>query len=114
MTLEAVVQEEHAPTRAEALRARRGERLRLGRRDEEWPGWIWCVAASGVGSWVPEPFVEVQGEWATLQRDYDATELTASAGERLLLHEEVLGWWWAITESGAKGWIPAAKVAIID
>ncbi len=89
------------------IRAAAGTVMRVEREDEEYPGWVWCVATDGVAGWVAEVFLERNGRVAVLRRDYEATELTARAGERLTLGEEVSGWWWAQTEAGRKGWIPA-------
>ena len=108
------VTEGHAPVHAQALTAKAGERLRLGRRDDEWPGWIWCTAESGVSSWVPESFLAIDGQESRLVEDYDATELTVRPGELLALQREVNGWWWATDDQGRMGWVPAGKVAVIS
>jgi hypothetical protein len=105
-----IVIEEHIARSGPVLVGQAGERLRRGRVDTAWPGWIWCENGAGVGGWAPEPFLDLQEEWATLRRDYDATELTAVEGDRLSLQEEVSGWWWATGTGGVQGWIPAAKV----
>jgi hypothetical protein len=101
---------DHAPVHAQVLVARAGERLQMGRTDDEWPGWVWCVSAEGAGSWVPETYLAVEGQEAWLLVDYDATELTVGAGEQLALHYEVNGWWWATDERGNEGWVPDRKV----
>lgn len=108
----ATVTEAHAPVHEAVLMARAGARVRLVREDEEWPGWIWCENEAGVGGWAPAPFLVREGETAVFRRDYEATELTVQAGDHLLLHEQVCGWWWAADEQGKSGWIPASKVAL--
>jgi hypothetical protein len=108
------VTQNHAPVHAQVLAAKRGERLRLGRVDDEWPGWIWCTAESGVSSWVPEPFLVIAGAEARLVEDYDATELAVQPGDLLVLQREVNGWWWVTDEQGREGWVPAGKVAVIS
>ncbi|MFN2134397.1 MAG: SH3 domain-containing protein [Candidatus Promineifilaceae bacterium] len=107
-----IVTADHAARPGPVLAARAGDKLRRGRRDTEWPGWIWCENEEGVGGWAPESFLEGAGEWVVLRRDYDATELSVSTGERLLLGQEVLGWWWAKAESGEEGWVPAGKITV--
>ena len=100
----------HEPGHEQVLMAREGQRLRVVREDDEWPGWIWCVAHNGIGSWVPEPYLAVDGEWAKLLVDYDATELTVRPGDLLTLLHEVNGWWWAATANENQGWVPALKL----
>jgi hypothetical protein len=89
-----------------------GDTLHIEREDDEYPGWLWCVAADGLAGWVPEPFLVRDGRVARLRRDYDAGELTVYAGEQLNLLEEVNGWWWAVTDAGTMGWVPAAHVRL--
>ena len=109
--------EDHAPVHEQVLVGQAGERLRLGRVDDEWPGWIWCENASGVGSWVPEPYLAIDGEEARLLEAYDATELTVKPGDLLSLHHEVNGWWWVTDEAcagrGNQGWVPAVKLELL-
>jgi len=38
--------------------------------------------------------------------EYESTELTALAGERLTLFRETGGWYWAEDGTGRRGWIP--------
>jgi hypothetical protein len=106
------VTESHAPVHTQVLVAKAGERLLLGRMDDEWPGWIWCTAESGVSSWVPESFLVIEGQEARLVEDYDAAELTVQSGDLLLLQREVNGWWWSTNAQGREGWVPAGKVAV--
>ena len=108
----AKVIEDHAPVHEAVMVGRAGELLRAERADDEWPGWIWCVNDSGVGSWVPEPYLERDGELVQLVVDYDATELTVAAGDRLTLELEVNGWWWVRDDVGKQGWVPAQKMAL--
>lgn len=105
------VTESHAPVHEQVLVARAGERLRPGRVDDEWPGWIWCVSESGTGSWVPEPYLAIEGREARLLVDYNASELTVRPGDLVTLQHEVNGWWWVTDERGKAGWVPAGKLA---
>ena len=108
--IKAKVIEDHTPVHEEVLVARAGEKLRVVREDDQWPGWLWCVADSGIGSWVPEPYLERDGEQARLLLDYDAAELSVRPGDLLTLHHEVNGWWWTTAVNGRQGWVPAAKL----
>ena len=76
------------------LVVRAGEQLTVGKRESEWPGWIWCTTRQGHGGWVPESFVTRQGDACTLRRNYDATELSVRVGEELVVEGEESGWLW--------------------
>ena len=41
----------------------------LRRRETEWPGWIWCTNDSGKSTWVPESWVQIDGDSCVLRRD---------------------------------------------
>jgi hypothetical protein len=112
--IRATVIEAHAPVHEDVLMGKAGDVVRLGRKDDEWPGWVWCTSEKGVGSWVPEPYLARDGENGRLLVDYEATELTVSPGDRLALHHEVNGWWWATAVNGAQGWVPADKVTSLQ
>ena len=55
----------------------------LQRRETEWPGAIWCANDSGKSTWVPESWVQIDGDSCVLKRDYDATALSVVAREVL-------------------------------
>jgi hypothetical protein len=88
------------------------EIVRVGRPSEEWPGWVWCTGSTGKGCWVPESLLVLHDEGLTgwLVRDYSPIELNANQGERLTLHEEVSGWWWASNACGETGWVPGSHL----
>ncbi|MEW5871830.1 MAG: GNAT family N-acetyltransferase [Chloroflexota bacterium] len=90
----------------------KGEALKLGRRDDEWPGWIWCTNVAGESRWAPENFLRIAGEQGIALRDYATTELTVQAGEELNLHEHESGWYWATDRQGQEGWVPASHVEV--
>jgi SH3 domain/Variant SH3 domain len=92
-----------------------GEELTLGRRDDEWPGWIWCVNRAGKGGWAPERYVEERGEGSGVARqDYTAAELPLRAGDTLTLHAEESGWYWATNAAGRSGWVPRTHIVLED
>lgn len=92
---------------------RAGERLALGRRDSQWPAYVWCTNRQGKGGWVPEAYLDRHGEQGIARRDYSAAELSAAAGEQLVLEGEAGGWYWATAPSGQSGWIPAEHVEVL-
>ncbi len=93
------------------LTACKGERLRFERRKTEWAGWVWCTDAAGRCGWVPENWLELQGEQCVLRRDYTAAELSVDKGEIITAHLVESGWLWATNESGGVGWVPLEHLA---
>ena len=86
--------------------------MSLGKRDTDFPGWIWATSlASGKSGWVPEQFLSIDGDRAQSLRDYSARELSVSEGEIVTIREELLGWALVETESGASGWVPGSHLA---
>ncbi|MBM3324981.1 MAG: hypothetical protein FJY66_04870 [Calditrichaeota bacterium] len=100
----------HIVTNASPLKAKEDELLTCGRRDDEWPGWIWCTSADGKSGWVPESFLRIEGTRARMLRDYDATELTVSSGEILTVETEESGWLLCVNAAGQRGWISKRNV----
>lgn len=92
------------------LTLRKGERLRWEPRESEWPGWNWCATESGESRWVPESWVEKEGEYCVLQRDYAATELSVEEGETVTVEFQESGWGWATNQGGRSGWVPIAHL----
>jgi len=80
------------------------------RHKNKWPGWLWCAAADGTKGWVPENYVRVEGNSCVLLKDYNATELTVSEGDRLLVQFEESGWLWCRTARGLEGWVPKENI----
>ncbi len=101
-----LVIEAHEPDEPDSLTLFAGERLQFERRPTEWEGWLWVRSRDGQTGWVPEAWVEQDGTFCVMNRDYDSTELTVEVGDYLhcLLIES--GWLWGETPSGAVGWVP--------
>lgn len=98
---------------ADPIRASAGTALRVGRDDPEHPGWRWCTAPDGLAGWVPEALLERRpNDMALLKTDYDATELSVRAGERVAIDERQAGWLMVRNERGERGWIPASHTDI--
>lgn len=95
-----------------SIRVARGERVRLGERDTDWPQFVWTVLASGLGGWIPADVFDTAHGDARAQHDYDTQELDADPGDGLRLHREHAGWWWAEHSDGTQGWIPARVLQI--
>jgi len=88
------------------LRGAAGDRLALGRRDDEFPGWVWATAADGRAGWVPESWLRAEGESGVLLRDYTAAELPLVPGDVVSGELELNGWLWATNAAGYDGWVP--------
>lgn len=88
------------------VRGTAGDPLTLGRRDDEFPGWIWATAADGREGWVPESWLRIDGAHGVLLRDYTAAELPLEPGD--MVSGELLesGWLWANAPDGRQGWAP--------
>lgn len=90
-----------------------GEILNIEKKETDYPGWIWCITKSGKKGWVPENYLVVDKDKAKLLQDYNATELDAYVGERLIIEKQESGWAWVRTSEGRSGWIPLENVRII-
>ncbi|MFZ5980351.1 MAG: SH3 domain-containing protein [Candidatus Zixiibacteriota bacterium] len=93
---------------------KKGERLTVGEKESEWTGWTWCTNAKGKSGWAPESYLSVKGDTAVSRCDYDATELTVAAGEKLTVLGEESGWVRAAKADGATGWVPRECVKFTD
>ena len=91
---------------------RQGECVQLGKRDNEYEGWIWVTTADGNQGWAPIQYLqmdETDGQALALH-DYTARELNASAGDQLTLHYELNGWAWVEKRDGSTGWVPCSTI----
>lgn len=94
------------PHYPDPIHGRAGDRLPLGRRDDEYPGWVWATDAGGRAGWVPEAWLRVEGEIGVLLLDYTAAELPLSPGVVVSGDLVESGWLWAVDTSGREGWVP--------
>jgi uncharacterized protein YgiM (DUF1202 family) len=60
---------------------------------------------------LPENWLEKEGEYCVLQRDYTATELCVDEGETVTVEFVESGWGWVTNESGRSGWVPLEHLA---
>jgi hypothetical protein len=87
-----------------------GEELTIGAKETSWSGWVWCTNRDGQSRWVPEKYVKRSGDTCTALYNYEATELSVSVGEELMMGEEESGWIWSTNREGQSGWVPADHV----
>jgi hypothetical protein len=97
---------DHAAEPGRALSVKAGEVLKFERRPTEWKGWIWCTGRDGLGGWVPERWVSIEGDTCLMLRDYTSLELTVREGDIVSVKETESGWVVAVTSGGETGWVP--------
>ncbi|GAH44800.1 unnamed protein product [marine sediment metagenome] len=94
------------------LKIRKGEILRIGNKESEWSGWVWCTNKEGKQRWVPRNYMDIQGNTGIMLQDYEATELNVSTGEELKIEKEESGWVWVSNKEGKQGWVPLINIKI--
>lgn len=92
-----------------------GDKVRITKRDlwNDQHVWIWCIHVGGKEGWVPDSFIDVEGENATALQDYDAIELTVAEGEHVTIVEETHGWYWVKNSQEQCGWVPIENVEVL-
>jgi uncharacterized protein YgiM (DUF1202 family) len=88
------------------LKLNPGDRVMIGNRASEWPGWIWCTDEHGLSGWIPQRFLKSEGIKGVLLVEYDATELTVEAGESVEILGTESSWARCRTPEGRTGWLP--------
>ena len=86
-----------------------GDIIRVGNEydgDPDWLNWIWCEAEDGRQAWVPKQYIQIEGNKAVFNREYNALELSVSVGDEVIIHAIVSGFGLAEKIDGAKGWVP--------
>ena len=108
VTSTVVVVRPHRTNYPDPVRFGKGQTLRLGEVDPDFPGWIRVVDPEGRSGWAPEAILRKLSErQAVAEEDYCARELDVSPQERLTVHRELAGWIWVGNEEGELGWVPA-------
>jgi SH3-like domain-containing protein len=101
---------EHKIEYADPICVTAGERVSVGREDDEFPGWRWCKASDGREGWVPVELLSKQRGEATVLQDYSARELPVHPGEEVVVEEARHDWLLVRNARGERGWIPASHV----
>src|SRR5262245_43076608 len=97
---------DYQPQYPDPIRGRAGYRVKILRRDEEYPEWTWCLGEDGRAGWVPLIFLEITAADGVLVCDYDATELEVRTGDEIFVTEEIGGWIRGTNTSERTGWVP--------
>jgi len=96
----------------DALQMTKGDVLQVVRRDNEYPGWVWCTDVRGKGGWIPEAYLDLASKDAVALQDYIAAELTVRAGDLVTIEYEESGWYWVTDVAGCSGWVPANHIQV--
>ncbi|MDB6073266.1 MAG: hypothetical protein JWO89_906 [Verrucomicrobiaceae bacterium] len=90
------------------LSLRKGQIVKPGRRDADWPGWVWVTSDDGRGSYVPEEILDASGDdLATVVQAFEAHDLSVKKHEAVTSLREVRGWHWCRNGAGTEGWLPS-------
>jgi hypothetical protein len=104
------VRKEHKTSYPKPISFEKGEEVQVGKRDAQYPGWIWTITHDGNSGWAPEQLLEIDGTNATARDNYNARELITSVGEILTVRRELNGWYWVCNSAGDFGWVPVNTV----
>ena len=88
----------------------KGDIVKTGDEDDEFPGWIWCTTSDKNSGWIPKAYLEINNNSSVLKKDYNATELNVDIGQILKVFFEDAGWAWCEAENNLKGWVPVNKI----
>ena len=105
----------YEPQYHDPLTMNSGDALKIvKRRDEEWPGWVFCESQSGKRGWVPEKSIKIDGEAAVARQNYVAREVTVMEGEIVRIESVESGWAWVTNMTDATGWVPLKNLKIVE
>ena len=96
------------------IRLEPGDIVTVGRRDQEYPGWIWVITSAGNEGWAPESHIRIGSlETAVAKNAYTSRELDTQVGEYLSCKVELNGWLWVENVNGDSGWVPKTSVRAV-
>jgi len=104
------VKEAHRTSFPKPISFEKGDEVLVGKRDTQYPGWIWTTTRDGNSGWAPEQLLEIDGASATARESYNARELDTSVGEILTVHRELNDWYWVRNSADEFGWVPINTV----
>ena len=82
-----------------------GDLVKVGKEDNDMPGWYWCMGKSGDWAWIPSEYLKLDGETAVLLTNYDSLELDIIKGDVLEYVTEVKYWTLCRKTDGVEGWV---------
>lgn len=89
-----------------------GDAVHVGRRDTDWPAFVFVTAAAGSG-WVPSRYLSADSGEAVVTTPYVTRELATTTGQLLevLVRDDESEWHWCRADDGSEGWVPARTLA---
>ncbi|MDA0814417.1 MAG: SH3 domain-containing protein [Verrucomicrobia bacterium] len=87
-----------------------GEEVVVCRPDDQFPGWFWCRAATGIEGWVHGSFLASHSGTTTATESYSARELTVAAGDSGNILRQLDGWALVSVGDSAEGWLPLTHI----
>ncbi len=94
----------HEPPAYKPVSLQAGEIVKVGRRDDTWPAFLWCTCAKGE-AWIPDAYMTIDANVGTMQRDYSSRELAVVQGDSVTVLERC-GRWALCSFKTEQGWIP--------
>ncbi|HYY92424.1 MAG TPA: SH3 domain-containing protein [Candidatus Dormibacteraeota bacterium] len=91
-----------------------GDKLKIVKKDDEWPGWVFCEAENGKRGWVPENGLKIAADSAVAQQSYIAREVSVMEGEILRIERVESGWAWVTNMTNETGWVPLKNLRIVE
>jgi uncharacterized protein YgiM (DUF1202 family) len=86
-----------------------GDKVSIGREDDEFPGWKWCRASNGRQGWIPvELLSEASATETAVLCDYSSRELAVQSGEEVTIEDSRHEWLLVRNKQGERGWIPGS------
>jgi len=107
-----VATEAHAIPERSPLSLVSGDVVTVGRRDGDWPAFVFVTTARGSG-WVPSRHLSADVGRAVVETPYNTTELATRRDEILEVmdRDDESGWLWCRSAEGREGWVPSRSVA---
>lgn len=106
---------EYTPQYPNPLSVAAGEHVSVGREDDEFAGWKWCRASSGLEGWIP---VELLSDASAMETavlcDYSSRELAVQPGEEVTVEDSRHQWLLVQNRHGERGWIPASHADFVE
>jgi uncharacterized protein YgiM (DUF1202 family) len=87
-----------------------GDKVSVGREDDEFAGWKWCKASDGREGWIPVELLSDDNAETSVLSDYSARELEVYRGEEVTIEETRHEWLLVRNAHGKRGWIPASHL----
>ena len=108
--MRATVFRDHVPPERTPIRVTPGDQVSVGRRDTQWPAFVFVTTPVGEG-WVPARYLSVDHGSATVDVAYDTTELGVAVGDvvEIIERDVTSGWWWCRSAADEVGWVPATS-----